>query len=137
MSFPHKCGQFVWCRVFNVVVAATFSPDIFSFVIGYLPWCLSSEEWLPFVQNSQDNWAPSFHTTFQGGSTSWELSPVLYYLPLSLTYWPQSLSNLSTILGLLYVLGHGLWPNTLAQPIYPHSSYNDPAPTMKILFALG
>ena len=48
VSFLHKCGQLVRCRAFNVVVV-TFLPDISSFIIGFLPWNLSSKEWLPFT----------------------------------------------------------------------------------------
>ena len=35
VSFPHKCGQLVRCKVFTVVVVAFF-PNISSFVVGYL-----------------------------------------------------------------------------------------------------
>ena len=47
VSFPHKCGQLVSCRVLNVVVT-TFFPDISSFVVGYLPWSLSTKEMITF-----------------------------------------------------------------------------------------
>ena len=99
MSSPHKCDQVVWCRAFNVVVAA-FSPDISSFVVGYFPWYLSSKEQFPFVQNFRDSWAPFFHNTFRGSSTPREPLHVCYYLPLFSIYRSHSLSNISTILGL-------------------------------------
>ena len=99
MSSPHKCSQVIWYRAFNVVVAI-FSPDISSFAVGYFPWCLSSKEQFPFIQNFRDSWAPFFHNTFWGGSAPREPLHVRYYLPLSSIYRSHSLSNLSTILGL-------------------------------------
>ena len=52
VSFLHKWGQLVRCRAFNVVVAA-FLPDLSSFIVGFLPWNLSSKEWLPFIAFSR------------------------------------------------------------------------------------
>ena len=47
VSFPHKYGQLVRCRAFNVVVAAYF-PNIYSFVVGYLLWNLSIKGMITF-----------------------------------------------------------------------------------------
>ena len=47
VSFPHKSGQSIRCRAFNVVVA-TFFPYISSFVVGYLPWSLSIKGMITF-----------------------------------------------------------------------------------------
>ena len=46
--FLYKCGQFIWCNAFNVVVTIYF-PDISSFVVGtalLLPLNLIFPKWL-------------------------------------------------------------------------------------------
>ena len=47
VSFSHKCGQLIRCKAFNMVVIAFF-PNISSFVVGYLPWSLSTKGMITF-----------------------------------------------------------------------------------------
>ena len=47
VSFSHKCGQLVRCKAFNMVVVGFF-PNISSFVVGYLPWSLSTKGMITF-----------------------------------------------------------------------------------------
>ena len=56
-SFPHKCGQLVSCKTFNVVVA-TFFLDISWFTVNSFIWNLSLEEWYPLAWYSLSNRAP-------------------------------------------------------------------------------
>ena len=51
VSSPYKCGQVVWYRAFNVMVAA-FSSNISSLIVGYFPWCLSLKEAIIFSEEA-------------------------------------------------------------------------------------
>ena len=85
VSFSHKCSQLIKCKAFKMMVAAFF-PDISSFVVGFLPWSLSSKEWLPFVQHSQSGRVSTFHNAFPRklGSSAATTSSLLSTLVLSL-----------------------------------------------------
>ena len=56
-SFPHKCGQLVRWKTFNVVVATLFL-DISWFTVNSFIWKLSLEAWYPLAWYSLSNRAP-------------------------------------------------------------------------------
>ena len=77
VSFFHKCGQFLWCSAFNVVVTAFFS-NISSFMVDWVS-ATSSKAYPSIMVTSLQ---PS-----QGGLAPQKSEPTRYSFPLSSAHW--------------------------------------------------
>ena len=84
-SFPHKFGQLVRCRTFNVVVAAFFL-NISWFTVESFLRSSSSKVWLPLARYSLGNWVPTLYNTSRGSLAPQETPHARHHLSLSSTH---------------------------------------------------